>query len=119
MQDRYDGLITSTPLALYDPAELISQLQTIYNVQQDGDPNNTGMTRESRLFNLLHITHRALAEMSAYADHTQTQFEELINHLRLVLPAFNYTPSHVTSANALSALADKIKQIRPKEGNMM
>ncbi|WP_422661605.1 hypothetical protein ACK8P5_26140 (plasmid) [Paenibacillus sp. EC2-1] len=55
--ENYQFLISGSPIQTIDPISLIEQFSHIYNVQQDGDPNNTGLTR-TELFRMLfhHVT---------------------------------------------------------------
>lgn len=126
LTDQYHGVITAQPIQMMDPGELIEQLRYIYNVSEDGDPNNVGITRTDRFRQQLRYNAEFMEIVFAMMRSMQDNIDHLTNLFNHHVHADggHNTAHHAVTHPALGieqleSVLTRMRTIKPKEGEMI
>lgn len=118
----YQFIISSQPIQMVNPMDLITQLQHIYNVMEDGDPHNTGVTRTENFRRLFTLTERLANHLNQYIetnDQNIANIADTINNWAYdsSLTSQNHVePLSSSAPDALKANHQRLKDKAPQEG---
>lgn len=118
----YQFIISSQPIQMVNPMDLITQLKHIYNVMEDGDPHDAGITRTENFRRLFTLTERLSKHLNEYIEANDQNIAKIADTLdSLTYDGTKITQDYINpvTTNAPEELKlnhERLAEKAPKEG---